>query len=134
MANWDVAVVGGGGAGMAAAIEAADHGARVLLLEAAETPGGSTQLSGGVYYAAGTDVQRAAGIDDSVDAFFEYYMTLSQWLVDADVVRRLCDRAEPGLRWLRDLPADDVTAWCGAMLEKDRVEFICDESLRALQG
>ena len=103
MASWDVAVVGGGGAGMAAAIEAADHGARVLLLEAAETPGGSTQLSGGVYYAADTDVQREAGIDDSVDAFFEYYMTLSQWLVDADVVRRLCDRAEPGLRWLRDL-------------------------------
>ena len=44
MASWDVAVVGGGGAGMAAAIEAADHGARVLLLEAADTAGGIRAL------------------------------------------------------------------------------------------
>ena len=33
-----------------------------------------------------------------------------------------------------DLPADDVTAWCAGMLKKDRVGFICDEGLRALQG
>ena len=33
----------------------------------------------------------------------------------------------------RDSPADDVTAWCAEMLEKDRVGFICDEGLRALQ-
>jgi uncharacterized Zn finger protein len=33
-----------------------------------------------------------------------------------------------------DLPADDVTAWCAAMLKKDRVGFICDDGLEALQG
>ena len=33
-----------------------------------------------------------------------------------------------------DLPADDVTAWCAGMLKKDRVGFICDEGLRALQN
>jgi uncharacterized Zn finger protein len=32
-----------------------------------------------------------------------------------------------------DLSAGDVTAWCEAMIEKDRVGFICDEGLRALQ-
>ena len=32
------------------------------------------------------------------------------------------------------LPADDVIAWCAGMLKKDRVGFICDQSLRALQG
>ena len=32
-----------------------------------------------------------------------------------------------------DLPADDVTAWCAGMLKKDRVGFICDEGLQALQ-
>ena len=32
-----------------------------------------------------------------------------------------------------DLPADDVTAWCAEMLKKGRVEFICDDDLRALQ-
>ena len=56
--DFDVIVVGGGGAGMSAAIMAADAGASVLLIEADAKLGGSTALSGGVYYAAGTSVQR----------------------------------------------------------------------------
>jgi hypothetical protein len=32
-----------------------------------------------------------------------------------------------------DLPASKVVAWCGKMLKSDRVGFICDEELRALQ-
>ena len=76
--DYDVIVIGGGGAGMCAAIEAFDAGARVALLEADAKLGGSTALSGGVYYAAGTSVQREAGIaDDTADAMFEYYLTLN---------------------------------------------------------
>lgn len=102
MANdYDVIVIGGGGAGMCAAIEASEAGARVLLVEAAEKLGGSTALSGGVYYAAGTSVQRAAGIaGDTADAMFEYAMTLNQWRVDPAIVRRLADGAAPGVEWL----------------------------------
>jgi len=33
-----------------------------------------------------------------------------------------------------DLPADDVSAWCAAMVKKDRVGFICDKELRALHN
>ena len=32
-----------------------------------------------------------------------------------------------------DLPADEVIAWCAGMLQRDRVGFICDKELRALQ-
>jgi fumarate reductase flavoprotein subunit len=105
MANdYDVIVIGGGGAGMCAALEAHDAGARVLLVEAAEKLGGSTALSGGVYYAAGTSVQRAAGVDgDKADAMFEYAMTLNQWRVDPAIVRRLSDGAAPGVEWLLSL-------------------------------
>jgi fumarate reductase flavoprotein subunit len=105
MANdYDVIVIGGGGAGMCAAIEAHDAGAHVLLVEASQQLGGSTALSGGVYYAAGTSVQRAAGVEgDSADAMFEYYMTLNQWRVDPAVARRLCDGAAPGVEWLLSL-------------------------------
>ena len=102
MANdYDVIVIGGGGAGMCAAIEACDAGARVLLIEAAKQLGGSTALSGGVYYAAGSSVQRAAGIaGDTPGAMFEYYLTLNQHRVDPAVVRVLCDEAAPSLEWL----------------------------------
>ena len=86
--DYDVIIVGGGGAGMCAAIEAHDAGARVALVEADKRLGGSTALSGGVYYAAGTSVQRALGIaDDTADAMFEYYMTLNQYRVEAGLAR-----------------------------------------------
>jgi predicted oxidoreductase len=99
--DFDVIVVGGGGAGMAAAIEAEGAGASVLLVEAAERLGGSTALSGGVFYAAGTSVQAAAGIGgDTPDAMYEYYLSLNQWKVEPSVVRRLCDEAAPTLEWL----------------------------------
>lgn len=45
--HFDVIVVGGGGAGAVAAIEATDNGASVLVLEATSNPGGNTQISGG---------------------------------------------------------------------------------------
>jgi len=99
--DYDVIVIGGGGAGMAAAITASDSGARVALLEAADKLGGSTALSGGVVYGAATSVQRAAGIeDDSVDAMFEYYMTLNQHKVEPAIVRRLCENSGPAIEWL----------------------------------
>ncbi|MGA0840417.1 MAG: FAD-dependent oxidoreductase [Pseudomonadales bacterium] len=99
--DYDVIVVGGGGAGMSAAIMAADAHARVLLVDADRKLGGSTSLSGGVYYAAGTPQQHARGYpDDSADALFEYYMTLNQYRVEASLARRLCDRAADGLAWL----------------------------------
>ena len=104
MADYDVIVIGGGGAGLSAAIRAAETGATVLVVEAGERMGGSTALSGGVYYAAGTSVQRTRGIEgDTPDAMFEYYLTLNQYRVEPALARLLCDRAAPGLEWLISL-------------------------------
>lgn len=44
---FDIIVIGGGGAGAVAAIEAVDRDASVLVLEATSHPGGNTQISGG---------------------------------------------------------------------------------------
>ena len=103
--DYDVAIIGSGVAGLSAAVSAADAGARVMILEAAERVGGSSRLSGGHFFAAGTCVQREAGISDTSDAMFEHYMTLTQWLVEPSVVRRYCDLSAPTLEWLRDLGA-----------------------------
>lgn len=101
--DYDVIVIGAGAAGLSAAVAAADRGARVLLADAGAQVGGSSRLSGGHFYAAGTEEQRSAGIDDSADAMFEHYMTLNQWLVEPSVVRRYCDLSAPSLAWLQDL-------------------------------
>ncbi|MBT7371728.1 MAG: FAD-dependent oxidoreductase, partial [Gammaproteobacteria bacterium] len=81
--DYDVIIVGSGAAGLSAAVAAADTGASVLVIEADTRVGGSSRLSGGHFYAAGTSLQAEAGvIGDSADAMFEHYMTLNQWMVD----------------------------------------------------
>ena len=57
----DVVVVGGGSAGIAAAIEAAENGADVLILEKQGIVGGATTRSGGKLMANGTETQKAQG-------------------------------------------------------------------------
>ncbi len=98
--DYDVIIVGSGAAGLSAAVAAADTGASVLVVESEKKVGGSSRLSGGHFYAAGTSVQKAAGVtNDTADAMFEEYMTLNQWLVDPAVVRRYCDLSAPTLEW-----------------------------------
>lgn len=61
----DVLVAGYGCAGAAAAFEAATAGARVLIVDRAGGPGGSSAMSGGeIYLGGGTPIQQACGFDD----------------------------------------------------------------------
>ena len=101
--DYDVAVIGAGAAGLAAAISAAEAGASVIVLDAGKRVGGSSRLSGGHVFAAGTPLQREAGVDDDPDAMFDHIMTLNQWMLEPSVVRRYCDEAGDTLEWLRRL-------------------------------
>ena len=65
--GFDVIVVGGGGSGLSAALSAAEHGARVLLLEKQPFLGGTTGIAIGSFTANSTALQRSAGIQDHPD-------------------------------------------------------------------
>lgn len=104
--DYDVVVLGGGGAGLAAAVTAQAAGSRVLLVEAGDQLGGSTALSAGVFYAAGTSVQRAAGVIDDVERMYRYYLAINQWEIEPGLVMRYCTESAPVLEWLLELGVD----------------------------
>lgn len=105
-ADADVIVVGGGGSGLAAAIEAASVGRRVLLLEKAPRLGGTTAWSVGSISATGTPHQLARGIQDSPEHHYEDMPKFAAHLEapDNDALRHVLTAEVPQtFRWLMDL-------------------------------
>lgn len=102
----DVLVIGAGGAGLAAAYEAAKTGRDVVVLEKNSQPGGSTSWSVGSITATNTPHQRSAGIVDNADAHFEDLALHAGALASRDnlALRRiLVDHSSEMLQWLIDL-------------------------------
>jgi fumarate reductase flavoprotein subunit len=102
MNDFDVVVVGSGSAGPCAALEASAAAARVLLVEGSDVLGGSSRLSSGVIMGAGTRYQRAAGIEDTPEELFAFYLSTNHWKVHPPVVRRLAEQSGPTIDWLGD--------------------------------
>lgn len=98
--RYDVVVVGGGAAGMSAALEAEEAGASVLLVESQGQLGGSSALSGGIIMAAGTSVQRAAGVEDDPASLWHEYLLFNQYKVGPSVARQLAFGSAPAIEWL----------------------------------
>jgi predicted oxidoreductase len=70
----DIAIIGAGGGGMAAGIEARDAGARVIAFEKAAEPGGAAIVSGGGCLIVGSPLQKENGIEDTPDLAFNDWM------------------------------------------------------------
>lgn len=101
--TYDIVVVGAGGAGYAAAIEAADAGKKVILIEKLPVVGGNTLISGGEMNAPGNWVQENLKLDgDSVEVYYEDTMKGGDNVGDPEMVRTLAENALPAAEWLRD--------------------------------
>ncbi len=110
VARWDretdVAIVGFGGAGGCAAIEAADAGSQVIIFELASASGGSTAMSSAEIYmggSGGTRVQRACGFEDSTEDMFTYMMMCAGPQADEAKIRNYCEHSVAHFQWLCDL-------------------------------
>lgn len=99
--TYDVVVVGAGFAGMCAALEAAEQGAKTVLLEKMGRPDGTTVYSSGWIAAVGSRFQKNHP-EDSKEAFFQDMMKLSGYRSDPELVRVYADEAGDGIDWLAD--------------------------------
>ncbi|MEI9806297.1 MAG: FAD-dependent oxidoreductase [Pseudolabrys sp.] len=99
----DVIVIGGGGAGLSAAAEAARLGRKTILLEKNPALGGSTAWSVGSISATNTPHQLKQGIHDTPDEHFEDLEALAGGYANRDnrALRRiLVDNTNEMLHWL----------------------------------
>ncbi|MEP5569737.1 MAG: FAD-dependent oxidoreductase [Halioglobus sp.] len=102
----DIAIVGFGGAGGCAAIEAADAGSQVTIFELASASGGSTAMSSAEIYmggSGGTRVQQACGFEDSTEDMFTYMMMSAGPQADEVKIRNYCENSAAHFDWLVDL-------------------------------
>ncbi len=106
----DVVIVGLGCAGVCAAIEARQSGADVLVLERASGGGGVTAMAAGhVYLGGGTRVQKAVGVEDSVEDMFTY-LVMNTPEPDEEKIRLYCEQSVEHFDWLveQGVPFNDT--------------------------
>jgi fumarate reductase flavoprotein subunit len=116
----DVVVIGSGGAGLTAAIEASANGAKVIVLEKMPVIGGNTKYATGGLNAAETISQEALGIEDSVESYIEDTMTGGYDINDLDLVTTLAENSAETVAWLIEIGADltDVGRMAGASQDR----------------
>ncbi|MEG0397828.1 MAG: flavocytochrome c [Cetobacterium sp.] len=98
----DVVIVGAGGAGLIAAIEAKLAGANVIIIEKMSFPGGNTLISGAEYAAPENWIQKKVGISDSKEQFYKDIIKGGDNQADINLIKVLADNALDGALWLRD--------------------------------
>ncbi|WP_289187358.1 flavocytochrome c [uncultured Parasutterella sp.] len=99
----DIVIVGGGGAGMVAAIELQKAGKKVVLLEKMPILGGSSLLATGGMNVVGSKPQKDSGVKDDVDTFVKDSLHLGKGKNDQDLIRILGTNSNDAYEWFESL-------------------------------
>jgi fumarate reductase flavoprotein subunit len=118
--TYDVVVVGSGGAGLAAAIQAHDEGASVLIVEKMPTIGGNTIKASAGMNAAETRFQRVKGIQDSKELFYAESLKGGGNKNNPELLRRFVENAPEAIEWLarRGIMLNDITTTGGMSIDR----------------
>ena len=123
--TYEVVVVGAGGAGMAAAVKAAQTGAkRIVVLEKLAFTGGNTLLAQGFMNAADPVRQPKQGIKDSPENHMKQTLAAGDYRGDPERVRVLCENAYGAVTWLESLGMkfkDNVIQIFGALYPRSHI-------------
>lgn len=98
----DVVVVGFGGAGVCAAIQAKQLGVDTLAVDRFNG-GGATAYSGGVVYAGGTRVQKEAAFNDTAEQMHRYLSLEVGDAITDETLHRFCEGSNDDFEWLCSL-------------------------------
>lgn len=97
---YDVVVVGSGAAGMSAALTAARHGLRAVIVEKSAHYGGSTARSGGGVWIPNNEVLRRDGVQDTPEAARTYLHHIVGDVVPTDRIDTFLERGPEALSFL----------------------------------
>lgn len=100
--NSDVVIIGAGGAGLIAAIEAKSNGLNPIVIEKMEFPGGNTLISGAEYAAPKNWVQKKEGLKDSQELFYNDIIKGGDNDSNPKLVKILAENSLEDAKWLRD--------------------------------
>lgn len=103
MPTTDLLIIGGGTAGLAAAVTASELGLRATVVEKTDDLGGQLHWSFGQFSAAGTRLQRERGIEDTPAEHYADVMRIGHDLATSHLVRLAVEQAGPMVDWIEGL-------------------------------
>ena len=101
MANYEtqIVVIAAGPSGLSAAVQAAEDGAEVIVLEKAAAVGGAANMGMGPL-GIGTKYQKQQMEDITVEKAFNMFMEYTHYNVDARLVKRYFEQSGETIEWL----------------------------------
>lgn len=106
----DVIIVGAGGAGLAAAIAAADEGAdSIIIVEKLAKTGGSLNFTSGSMSGAETIIQELDGIEDTKESYIQDILSNGAQLGDKELIQIFVDEDVDAIQWLWDHGLSEYT-------------------------
>ena len=99
----DLVVIGAGGAGLSAAVEAADNGVEnIVLLEKMASIGGTTFISQGMIAGYDTALQKEQNIELTYDQMYDNLMTNALYRLDPELTKITVENAGHTIDWLME--------------------------------
>ena len=118
--SYDIVIIGAGGAGMTAALEAKAAGMNPVILEKMPVAGGNTSKSSSGMNASQTKFQTEKGITDSNDKFYEETLKGGKGTNNPEMLRYFVDNSASAIDWLDSIGIrlNNITITGGMSVER----------------